>query len=50
MPWMRPQEVRSDNPTYEPNPRPQLHKGVEGLFYLKKQIPIQRKNEREESG
>jgi hypothetical protein len=48
---MRPQEVRSDKPIYEPNPRPQLHKGVEGLFYLKKIITNpEKENEREESG
>jgi len=51
MPWMRPQEVRSDKPIYEPNPRPQLHKGVEGLFYLKKtNTNPEKENEREESG
>jgi hypothetical protein len=53
---MRPQEVRSDNPTDEPNPRPQLHKGVEGLFLLpksikkRKQTNPEKENEREESG
>jgi WhiB family redox-sensing transcriptional regulator len=37
MPWMRPQEVQSDNPI-DANPRPQLHKGVGGLFYFPKEI------------
>jgi hypothetical protein len=54
MPWMRPQEVQSDNPIYEPNPRPQLHKGVEGLFLLQKTNQSEKypekENEREESG
>ena len=36
--WMRPQEVQSDNPI-DANLRPQLHKGVEGLFLLSKFKP-----------
>jgi hypothetical protein len=47
---MRPQEVRSDNPILSPTQGLNSTKELKAFFYYKKHKPIQRKNEREESG
>jgi hypothetical protein len=50
MPWMRPQEVRSDNPILSPTQGLNSTKELKAFFYYQKQTNPEKENEREESG